>query len=83
MSLTKQDLRLIEDVVDTKLEQKLEEKLEEKLQFLPTKDEFYTKMDEVMGELQAIHEEVTVIGYRVSQHSDQIATLENTRPLSP
>ncbi len=28
----------------------------EKLRFLPTKEEFFTKMDEVMGELKAMRE---------------------------
>ena len=38
-------------------DEKLDEKLDDKLRDLPTKDEFYTKMDEVMGELKTIREE--------------------------
>jgi len=46
MSLTQKDLDDIEQIVD--------EKIEEKVKNLPTKDEFYNKMDEVIGELKTI-----------------------------
>lgn len=58
MSLTTNDLKLIKDVmkvtIDEELEVKLEEKFNEKLGTILSKDEFYSKMDEVMGELKAI-----------------------------
>lgn len=41
-----------------------------------TKDDFYPVMDKVMGELQAIREEITVFAYRQSNHSDRIENLE-------
>lgn len=41
--LTQKDLDEIEEIV--------EEKLDGKIKNLPTKDEFFSKMDEVMGEL--------------------------------
>lgn len=40
--------------------------IKEKVTHLPTKDQFYTKMDEVMGELKAIREEQTLITGRVT-----------------
>jgi hypothetical protein len=46
--LTKNDLDKIRKIV--------EKKFGGKMMFLPTKDEFYEKMDEVMGELKAIRE---------------------------
>jgi len=53
--LTKKDLEEIRKVVDEQLDikldnvldKKLEEKFNEKLKFLPSKDEFYTAMDEL------------------------------------
>lgn len=42
------------------------------MKFLPTKDEFYTKMDEVMGELKAIREEMAIVTGRVAIHTDQL-----------
>lgn len=50
--LTQKDLDQVEEIVDRKLD--------EKIKFLPTKDEFFGKMDEVMGELKAIREEQEV-----------------------
>ena len=48
MTLTQKDLDAIEELID--------EKLDEKIKLLPTKGEFFSKMDEVMGELKAIRE---------------------------
>jgi len=45
--LTQTDLDQIEKIV----EETVEEKIGEKTNLLPTKDEFFEKMDEVMGEL--------------------------------
>lgn len=51
VSLTTNDLKLIKDVmkvtVDEELDIKLEEKLEEKIKYLPNKEEFFAKMDEL------------------------------------
>ena len=52
--LTQRDLDLIEKIIN--------ETIEEKTRNLPTKDEFFTKMDGVMGELKAMREEDTVLG---------------------
>ena len=41
------------------------EMFDEKFGLLPTKDEFFTKMDEVMGELKAIREEHSMLSARV------------------
>jgi len=51
--LTQRDFDEIEGLLD----EKLEEKFNDKLRGLPSKDEFYKKMDEVMGELKAIRKE--------------------------
>jgi predicted nuclease with TOPRIM domain len=68
--LTQKDLEEIEKVV--------EEKLEEKLWLLPTKDEFFSKMDELMGELSAIRDEQTIIGHQVSDHEERLSVLEES-----
>lgn len=65
--LTQKDLDDIEKIV------------EEKIKHLPTKDDFYTKMDEVMGELKAIREEQAVIsGYKdqIENHQTRIGKIE-------
>ncbi|PJE67571.1 hypothetical protein COU95_01635 [Candidatus Shapirobacteria bacterium CG10_big_fil_rev_8_21_14_0_10_40_9] len=74
--LTQKDFDEIEKIVD--------KELEEKIKFLPTKDEFYGKMDELMGEVKAIREEQAVIsGYKdkLENHETRIIKLEETSPL--
>lgn len=69
--LTQKDFDEIEKIID--------EKLDQKIKFLPTKDDFYTKMDEVMGELQEMREDLTVVsGYkdRLENHEERITRLE-------
>lgn len=72
--------KLIEVALDEKLDQKLEQKLNEKLANFPSKDEFFTKMDEVMGELQAMREENMVLSHHSSQHTDDIDKLKSLHP---
>ncbi|PIU03605.1 hypothetical protein COT44_02300 [Candidatus Shapirobacteria bacterium CG08_land_8_20_14_0_20_39_18] len=74
--LTQRDLNEIENLLDQKLDEKLETKLNEKLSFLPTKDDFYSKMDQVMGELQTIREEQSMGSHRISDHEDRITVIE-------
>lgn len=68
--LTQKDFDEIEKILD--------EKLDEKTRLLPSRDEFYEKMDEVMGELKTIREEQTAGSYRLSNHEDRITKLEKT-----
>ena len=62
--LTQNDIKEIERIVG--------EKIDEKTKRLPTKEEFFGKMDQVMGELKAIREEHTLQSNRVSNHTDQL-----------
>lgn len=68
MTLTQVDLDEIEKIVD--------EKIETRTRNLPTKDEFYGKMDEVIGELKAIREGDAVQSHQLSNHEDRISNLE-------
>ena len=72
MSLTQKDLNEIERLIRATVK--------EEIKFLPTKEEFFTKMDEVMGELETIREEQTLIGHQVSSHEDRISALEDFSP---
>lgn len=87
MPLNNNDLKLIKDVmkvtVDEELDVKLDEKLEEKMGILPTKDEFFERMDEVMGELKAIREEQPLQSHRLSNHEDRIVVIEDKLQLKP
>jgi len=68
---------LIEVVIDEAIESKLVTK--EDISHLPTKDEFYAKMDEVVGELRAIREEQPLQSHRLSDHEDRIEKIESHR----
>ncbi|OGU57825.1 MAG: hypothetical protein A2V66_10885 [Ignavibacteria bacterium RBG_13_36_8] len=68
MTLTQKDLNEIEQIVD--------EQIEEKTKNLPTKDDFYEKMDEVVGELKVIREELPVVNHHLSDHEDRIEKID-------
>lgn len=75
--LTQKDLDEIEKLLD--------EKINERTKFLPTKDEFYAKMDELMHKLNSIEEEVTVISsYKesIEDHETRIGKIEQVLPSS-
>lgn len=71
---------LIEVILDEKLEQKLDQKLQEHLRHYPTKEDFFSRMDDLMGEVKTIREEVTLVAYRSSDHTDRIEALEKIHP---
>lgn len=81
MALTLQDLKtlreLIKEVVHDELDSVVEEKLREKIGLLPTREEFYARMDIVSVELKAIREENAAQQYRLSDHEDRICILEH------
>jgi hypothetical protein len=54
------DLKTISDLID------------EKIKILPTREEFFNKMDEMMGEIKASREEQTLQVGSISDHSDQL-----------
>ncbi|MGD8744237.1 MAG: hypothetical protein PVJ52_01415 [Candidatus Woesebacteria bacterium] len=68
MSLTIKDLDIIEKIVD--------ERISERIKYLPTKDEFFTKMDELMSESKNIRENTDSLTYRVSKHEDRISKIK-------
>ena len=79
-TLGSEDLKAIEKLMEMKMEAVIEKRQlasKEDLSHLPTKDEFYEKMDEVMGELKAGREKQAVLSHRVSDHEDRIERIES------
>ena len=78
-TLDADDLDKIKQLIEVSLGEAVESTLvtKEDISHLPTKDEFYGKMDEVVGELKAVREEVAVLGHQVSDHGDRIEKLES------
>jgi hypothetical protein len=82
--LDNDDLKAIKGLIEVTIGEAIEEKLVTKddITHLPTKDEFYTKMDEVMGELKAIREEQPLQSHKLSEHEDRIEKIESNLGIS-
>lgn len=77
MTLTQQDIDTIETIVEDKIGAKTSD--------LPTKDEFFTKMDEVLGEVQAMRQEFTMVeGHkdRLQDHEERLENIETHLDIS-
>ena len=83
--LDNDDLKAIKDLMAETLEEVIEKRelvTKSDISHLPTKDEFYGKMDEVMGELKTIREEHVVQGHQLSNHEDRIEKVESHLDIS-
>jgi len=79
-TLGNDDLKAIKGLIELTFDEALEEKglvTKEDISHLPSKDEFYSKMDEVMGELKTIREEQAVQSHQLSDHSDRVEKVES------
>ncbi|KKQ98568.1 MAG: hypothetical protein UT24_C0009G0068 [Candidatus Woesebacteria bacterium GW2011_GWB1_39_12] len=65
MALTDKDLNAIKDLMKITIDEELEEKLNEKLKHFPSKEDFFSKMDEIMTELKTMREEQIVLTSKV------------------
>lgn len=72
MTLTQRDLDEIEKII--------EEKLDNKIKFIPSKKEFFSAMDKIMGELQEIRDELTITGNQTTDHETRVSALEELHP---
>ena len=68
MALTQKDFDQIEDLTRGIVK--------EEIKNLPTKKEFFSKMDEVVGELKTTREEQSTLSNQVSNHEDRLEVLE-------
>lgn len=89
--LTKDDFdQRLNAILDTKLEEKLESKLDEKIKLLPTKNDFFTNMLKLLGEVEAMRKEQTLhsgqhvnIDDNLEEHRQRIQALEGRQKSSP
>ena len=80
-TLDNEDLKAIKDLLEVTIGEVIERKevvTKDQVGNLPTKDEFYVKMDEVMGELKAIREEQAMQSQHLSDHEDRLEKLNPT-----
>ena len=80
-TLDNDDLRALKELIEVTIDEK-ELVSKNNISHLPTKDEFYVKMDEVMGELKTIREEQVVQSHQLSDHGDRIEKIEVNANLS-
>lgn len=75
MAFTLQDNQALRELMTSVFDDRLESKLEQKLTNFPTKHEFFSRMDEVMGGLKAMRQEHMILSHKVFTHDDQIHEL--------
>ncbi len=73
-TLNAADIKLLKTFLPTREEF---EELKFDVSHLPTRDEFYTMMDALMGELKGIREEIAIVVGKSSHHEDRITNLED------
>ena len=78
-TLDNDDLKALKNLMAVTIDEDIEDKLvtKDEIGLLPTKDEIFTKMDEVMGELKTIREEQALQSQHLSDHDDRIEKIEN------
>ena len=72
MTLTEKDLDEIEKLI--------EKAIKGKVKGLPSRDEFLTAMDKVVGELQTMREELAFTNRHLNKHENRITALEEIHP---
>ena len=84
MKLTDKDLDAIRQLVKITIDEGLEEKLNEKLRYFPSKADFFSKMDDVMGELRTIRENQDLLTHRVYEdHEPRMTKIEKKLQIEP
>jgi len=75
-TLNSSDIKLIQDVMRITIDEELDIKLDEKLGKYPTKDEYYKREDQMMGELKAIREDLAVLAQHDQDQNDRLDRLD-------
>jgi len=76
MTLTDTDLKNVKELVKVSIDEDETLARKEDLKHLPTKNQFYEKIDEIVGELKGIREELPIINHQISNHEDRIDNIE-------
>ncbi len=76
----KEDRKHLKIYLDDLFDTKLEKKVKQYVGNLPTKEEFNSRMDEMMGELKAVREEQALLAQHDVDQQDQIDLLKNIHP---
>lgn len=63
-----------------KLEEVVERIVDEKMKFLPSKDEFYERMDHLSGMIQDMWDELAASNLALNRHEEKLDQLERIHP---
>lgn len=77
------DLKAIKDLMAETIKEKVEDGTVaggEAIRHLPTKEEYFTRMDKLMAEVSKNRQEQTVLSQQTGDHSDRLEKLENIHP---
>ena len=77
------DIKALKGLISVTIDEKIEEKqlvTKDDISHLPTKTEFFDRMDEVMGELKKIRENTNVLSQHSQDHSDDLEKLKEIHP---
>lgn len=86
MALTKKDFSGIKNLIEVTLDENRKFVTKDDIKYLPTKDEFYGKMDEVVGELKTIREEQAILSgitIKVNKSEERISKIERKLQMQP
>lgn len=83
MTLTNSDLKNIKSLFKTTLEEDETLVRKDDIKHLPTKDEFYEKMDEVVGELRVVRGEQPLQSEKLKKQEDRLEVIENKLNITP
>ena len=76
---TKNTFEIIKEAVKVALGE-MDIATKEDLKYLPTKEDFYSRMDEVMGELKTVREEQSGLSQHDKDQFDAIEALQKIHP---
>ena len=74
--ITKNDFDKFEKLIRQVVDDELDKKIPNYIKYLPTKDDFFSKMDKLMGEVKAMRESQEIHTGSHSEINDRIEKLE-------
>jgi len=84
MVLTDKDLENIQELISVALREEVPEivkkELKRELSYLPTKDDFFSRMDKLSAELKNMRETYELAAPKISDHEQRISLLEDIHP---
>jgi len=86
MILSDDDFKNLRDLIKAIMDENETFARKEDIQNLPTKEEFFSKMDEVMGELKKVREETTILSdlhRKVNDNEFRIEKIEEKLNIEP